>query len=186
MKKIIIKENEHKILPLLWTGKETEMEYLITLAGRGASIDMFGLFLGNGNHGLKCKITVVHKAEDTKSNIIIKGALRDMASVFFDGLIKIEQGAKGTNAWLAAHLLLLSPKARGITIPNLEILENDVKAGHATTVGRLSDLELFYLMSRGLSAKMAKELIVEGFFEDLITKFPESLQKKARKVIAIR
>ena len=179
MEEIIVKENEELVLPALWTGEETELVYNILLAGKGASVKFLGLLLGHKNQGLKLKITVVHQAENTKSEVIIKSALRDTSSVFFDGLIKIEKGAKGTNAWLAAHLLLLSPKARGIAVPNLEILENDIKAGHAATVGRINELELFYLMSRGISEEKAKELIIRGFLESIINQFPQKLSEKA-------
>ena len=89
MQEIIVKENEELVLPVLWTGEEAELGYHIALAEKGASIKFLGLLLGNENKGLKLKITVVHNAENTKSNVIIKSALRDTASVFFDGLIKI-------------------------------------------------------------------------------------------------
>jgi Fe-S cluster assembly protein SufD len=181
MEEIIVKENEELILPALWTGEEKELVYNISLAGKGASVKFLGLLLGNKDQGLKLKITVVHQAENTTSEVIIKSALRDTSSVFFDGLIKIEKGAKGTNAWLAAHLLLLSEKARGIAVPNLEILENDIKAGHAATVGRINDLEMFYLMSRGIPLEKAKELIVRGFLESIINKFPQKLSEKANE-----
>ena len=180
MKEIIVKENEELIFPALWTGEEKELTYKVTLAGKGASIKFLGLLLGREEQSLKLNITVFHQAENTTSEVIIKSALKDTASVFFDGLIKIEPGAKGTNAWLGAHLLLLSQKARGIAVPNLEILENDIKAGHAATVGKINELELFYLMSRGISENKAKGLIVDGFFESLITQFPENMQEKAR------
>ncbi len=180
MDEIVVKENEELVLPALWMGEEKELVYHITLAGKGASVKFLGLLLGNENHSLKLKITVTHQAKNTTSEVIIKSALRDTSSVFFDGLIKIEPGAKGTNAWLAAHLLLLSQKARGIAVPNLEILENDIKAGHAATVGRINELEMFYLMSRGIPEEKAKSLIIDGFFESLITQFPPELQEKAR------
>jgi Fe-S cluster assembly protein SufD len=179
MEEIIVKENEELVLPALWTGEEKELTYNIFLKGKGASVKFLGLLLGHEDQGLKLKITVVHQAENTRSEVIIKSALRDASSVFFDGLIKIEKGAKGTNAWLAAHLLLLSQKARGIAVPNLEIIENDIKAGHAATVGRINDLELFYLMSRGIPQEKAKELIVRGFLESIINQFPQKLSEKA-------
>ncbi len=178
---IVVKENEELVLPILWIGDETELVYTIVLSGRGASVKLLGLLLGNEKQNLKFKITVHHRAENTKSEVIIKSALRDTSSVFFDGLIKIEKGAKGTNAWLAAHLLLLSSKARGIAVPNLEILENDIKAGHATTVGKINDLELFYLMSRGILEEKAKQLIVEGFLQSLLTEFPKELVEKVKE-----
>lgn len=180
MKEIIVKKNEELVLPVLWVGEETELGYHITLAGKGASVKFLGLLVGHETQGLKLKITVIHQAENTKSEVIIKSALCDTSQVFIDGLIKIEKGAKGTNAWLAAHLLLLSPKAKGIAVPNLEILENDIKAGHAATVGRINELELFYLMSRGIPEEQAKNLIVDGFFESMIAQFPKALQVKAR------
>jgi Fe-S cluster assembly protein SufD len=181
MKNIVVKEDEELVLPALWIGEETELAYEIFLAEKGASIKFLGLLLGQENQGLKLKIIVHHQAENTKSEVIIKSALHDTSSVFFDGLIKIENGAKGTNAWLAAHLLLLSQKSRGIAVPNLEILDNDIKAGHATTVGRINDLELFYLMSRGIPEEKAKGLIVDGFLESIVSQFPDDLQKKVRK-----
>lgn len=178
MKEIVVKENEELVVPVLWTGEETELAYIITLAGRGASVKLLGLLLGHENQGLKFNVTVVHQAENTKSDVIIKSALWDSSQIFFDGLIKIEKGAKGTNAWLAAHLLLLSQKSRGIAVPNLEILENDIKAGHAATVGRINDLELFYLMSRGLPEEKAKQLIVDGFLRSILEEFPKELAEK--------
>lgn len=175
MNEFIVKENEELVLPVLWIGEETELVYTISLAKRGASVKFLGLLVGQQNQSLKLKITVHHQAENTKSEVIIKSTVTDTASIFFDGLIKIEKGAKGTNAWLAAHLLLLSQHARGIAVPNLEILENDIKAGHATTVGRINDLELFYLMSRGIPEEKAKKLIVTGFLQSIISQFPSDL-----------
>jgi len=180
MEEIIVKENEELVFPALWTGEEKELVYNILLKGKGASAKFIGLLLGKEDQSLKLNITVFHQAENTTSEVIIKSALKDTASVYFDGLIKIESGAKGTNAWLGAHLLLLSQKARGIAVPNLEILENDIKAGHAATVGKINELELFYLMSRGIPEEKAKNLIVDGFFESLITQFPQRMQEKAR------
>ncbi len=185
MKKIVIKANEEKIIPVLWVGNETELSYDIELIGVGAKITFLGLLLGKENQSLILKVKVAHLAPQTISKVIIKSALTDNAKVDIDGLVKIEPGAKGTNAWLAAHLLLLSEKAKGRAIPSLEILENDIKAGHATTVGRINDIEMFYLMSRGLSKKTARELIVSGFLQEMIDQFPNTLAKKAEKALMI-
>jgi len=179
MNEIIVKKNEEVVLPILWTGEETELSYSIKLSGRGASITFLALLLGKENQSLTLKVQVIHSAPETKSNIVIKSALSDMAKVDIDGLVKIEPGAKGTNAWLAAHLLLLSEKAKGRAVPSLEILENDIKAGHATTVGRINDMEMFYLMSRGLTKETAKKLIVQGFLQSMIADFPQELAAKA-------
>ena len=178
---ITLKENEKLLLPILWTGEETELSYSISLAGRGAGITFLALLLGKASHTLKLKTHIYHQAPDTTSNILVKSTLQDTSQIHFDGLIKIAHGAKRTNAWLAAHMLLLSNKAKGSAIPNLEIQENDIKAGHAATVGKISDVEIFYLMSRGFTEKQAKILIMEGFLESIITKFPQKLISKSRK-----
>ena len=183
MKDIVVKKNEEKIIPILWIGEETELIYSIKLSERGASVKFIALLLGKENQSLSLKVTVEHNAPETKSNVVIKSALSDTAKVDIDGLVKIEQGAKGTQAWLAAHLLLLSEKAKGRAVPSLEILENDIKAGHATTVGRINDMEMFYLQSRGLNKEMAKRLIVEGFLQEMIMQLPEKLADKARNYL---
>ena len=184
MEKIIISDNEDKLIPVLWTGDESVLAYDIVLAGVNARVKFLALLIGRGEDKVDMKVKVTHEGKDTKSEVIIKSVLYDKASISFDGLISIQPGAKGTQAWLAAHMLLLSPKARGTAIPNLEILENDIKAGHATTVGRVSNMELFYLMSRGLSEETAKGLIVEGFLQSIIEMFPESLAKRTKQQLA--
>lgn len=181
MKQIIIKANEQRILPVLWLGEESELGYDIKLAGKGASITLLILLLGKSFHKLDLKTNIYHQKPETTSKIIVKGALDGNAMVNYDGLVKIEPGAKGTNAWLAAHLLLLSDKASGRAVPSLEILENDIKAGHATTVGRVNDLEMFYLRSRGVSEKAAKALIIQGFLNSMLSEFPEKTAAKATK-----
>lgn len=176
-----INENQEVLLPILWTGTETELSYSIFLAGRGAKITFLALLLGKDSQNLHLQTNVYHQYPGTRSDVIVRSALTDKAQVNFEGLVKIEKGAKGTKAWLAAHILLLSSKAKGQAIPSLEILENDIKAGHATTVGRVNELELFYLMSRGLSKQLAKKLIVEGFLQTMLEKFPPDLTEKAQK-----
>jgi Fe-S cluster assembly protein SufD len=147
----------------------------IELKGDGSSIRILGLLIGKKQDRLDIKINVSHIGQNTKSEIIFKGALEDEAGVNFEGLVKINKKAKKTNAWLAVHLLLLSDKANGRAIPSLEILENDIKAGHATTVGKVNDLEMFYLQSRGLPKQKAKQLIVEGFLKSVMDQMPKEV-----------
>src|SRR5471030_1181670 len=142
-KEIHVKENEELFLPILWTGEQTDISYDIYLSEKGAKVTLLGLFLGRESHKIDLKTTIHHQNQHTTSEVIIKGAMTDTASINYQGMVKIDQGAKGTKAWLAAHFLLLSNKAKGTAIPSLEILENDIKAGHATTVGRVNDMELF-------------------------------------------
>lgn len=181
MSEVVIKENQELVLPVLWVGEETELSFDIRLVEKGAKIVFLGLLLGKEMQNLTLKVRVIHDAPNTTSKIIIKSVLTDSAKVDINGLVKIQSGAKGTNAWLSAHLLLLSKNAKGQAIPGLEILENDIKAGHATTVGRINEMEMFYLMSRGLSKETARKLIMHGFIQEMIASFPKSLASRAEK-----
>lgn len=172
MKNITIKENEELVLPVIWFGKEKEINYNIKLAGDNSSLTFLMLLLGRKEDKVKIEINVDHQNKETKSKVIVKGIIKDSSSVDFNGLVKIEPGSKGSNAWLSANLLLLSDRAKGRAVPSLEILENDIKAGHATTIGKVSDTELFYLMSRGLSKTKAQDLIIQGFLSGFLQAFP--------------
>ena len=164
----IKKENEEVIIPVVWTGEETSINYDIQLTGVGSSLTFLMLLLGKKEDNVKININVNHQNQETKSKVIIKGIVNDSASVDFNGLVKIEKGSNGSNAWLSANLLLLSNSAKGRAVPALEILENDIKAGHATTIGKINETELFYLMSRGLSKTKATDLIVQGFLNGFL------------------
>jgi Fe-S cluster assembly protein SufD len=182
---IIVKQNEDLLLPVIWTGKETELSYDIKLAEPGAKVTFLALLLGTNDSTLDLKANVTHAARETKSEVIVRSALKQKASVNFEGMVTIDPGAKGTTAWLAAHILLLSKTARGRAIPSLEILENDIKAGHATTVGRINDKEVFYIMSRGIPETKAKQLIVQGYLQNLIDRFPEQKKVQAEKELEL-
>lgn len=182
MKKIIVKENEELILPVVWLGKEKEIDYNIQLKGIGSSLQLLMLLLGKKEDHVKIRINVDHQSRETRSKVIVKGIINDKGSVDFEGMVRIEPGSKGSNAWLAANLLLLSDNAKGRAVPALEILENDVKAGHATTIGKVSDTELFYLMSRGLSKTNARNLIIQGYLNSFVQTFPDGdIKNKIQK-----
>jgi Fe-S cluster assembly protein SufD len=175
-RKIIVSKGEELILPVVWSGKEKEINYDISLSQEGANIKLLMLLLGSGSNAVNIKVNIIHEKPQTKSTVIVKGILKDSSSIDFNGLVKINKGATLANAWLSAHLLILSDKAKGLAVPSLEILENDVKAGHAATVGKLNELEIFYLMSRGLSSTRAKQLIVKGFLNGFLKEFPKNFK----------
>lgn len=163
----------HQVIPIVWTGLEKDLSYNFTLLSKGEKLSILGLLIGRREKKLNININVVHAAPDTKSEIILKGVLKNKSKIDFKGLVKINKGAKGANTWLAVHLLILSDQAKGRAIPSLEILENDVKAGHAATVGKVPEMEMFYLQSRGLTKQKAKKLIVQGFLSEVYEKIKE-------------
>ncbi|MFA6530264.1 MAG: SufD family Fe-S cluster assembly protein [Candidatus Micrarchaeia archaeon] len=109
----------------------------------------------------------IHISPETISNISVRGVVRDSAKATVDGLVKIEKGAVESDSNISAHVLLLDAGARARADPKMEILNNDVSAKHSASVGEIDSEHIFYLMSRGMGEKEAKETIVEGFLGKL-------------------
>lgn len=139
----------------------------VVLAGENSSVEVVGLVLGKGNDQKSLEAYITHAAPNTKSNVNVRSVLRDRSTFAFRGNVKIEKGAKGSDAYLRSDALLFDDAKMGDDTPALEILEPDVKAGHAATIGKVDEQMVFYLMSRGLSRKVAEEMIIEGFVEQI-------------------
>ncbi|MEE9227774.1 MAG: SufD family Fe-S cluster assembly protein, partial [Acidimicrobiia bacterium] len=92
----------------------------------------------------------------------------------FTGLIRIEEEAQKVNAYQTNRNLVLGDAAGAESVPNLEILANDVNCGHASTVGPLDEEQRYYLMSRGLDRVRSDRLQVRGFFEEALNRMPHS------------
>ena len=144
---------------LAMTGKRID----IVLAGENASVEVVGLIIGKNSDEKSLEAYITHAAPRTKSKVIVKSVLRDRSTFAFRGNVKIEKGAKGADAYLRSDVLLFDDARMGDDTPALEILEPDVKAGHAATIGKVDEQMLFYLMSRGVTRKQAEKLLVEGF-----------------------
>lgn len=161
---IIIKKNQSKLIPIeLKDSKKLE----VVLAGENASVEVVGLVLGRGTDEKSLEAYITHAAPKTKSNVNVRAVLQDKSSFAFRGNVKIEKGAKGADAYLRSDALLFDEAKMGDDTPALEILEPDVKAGHAATVGKVDEQMLFYLMSRGLSKKQAEKMLIDGFIEPI-------------------
>ncbi|PIR97067.1 MAG: hypothetical protein COT91_03395, partial [Candidatus Doudnabacteria bacterium CG10_big_fil_rev_8_21_14_0_10_41_10] len=177
---IKLKANEKRIFPFFWDGKKSEeIRVNAVLDKPGSSLKLLGLFFGNKNH-LELRTNVIHKAPNTFSRTIVKGVLDGMASANFEGDILIEKGAKNADADLKEHAILLSKQAKALAILRLDVLENEVKASHGATVGKIDGEQIFYLMSRGLTEAQAKGIIIKGFLGAVLQEFPE----KKRIIIA--
>lgn len=145
-------------------------ELTFELAGTGAEAHVFAFFFGRGNDQATLRITQKHSAPDTVSSALVKSALSDKAEFTYEGLIRIEKSAHGADASQESRALLLSPQARAFAKPALEILADDVSCRHAATTSPLNPEALFFAASRGLSPEQARELLVQGFFNDALEK----------------
>jgi Fe-S cluster assembly protein SufD len=145
-----------------------------SLDGPGAVAHLHGLCFPQAGQRADLGTVQRHLAPRATSRAVFKAAVGEGSRAVFQGLIEVLPGARGTDAYLANRNLLLARGARADSVPTLRIGNNDVKCSHGSTTGRLRDEELFYLESRGLSRAQARELLVLGFFEDLLEPSPEA------------
>lgn len=151
----------------------------IVLAGAGAEVDIYGLFLGHGDDVLNLKLDTTHAAPNTRGRTEFKAVLGGRSSLEFYGMIKILKDAQGSNDFLQQDSLLLSEDAKANAVPGLEIEANEVKASHGATAKPVDPEQKFYLMSRGLSEEQAEAMIVSGFIVPILKKImDESLKQK--------
>lgn len=145
------------------------------LQGAGASNELRTTFLGSGSQVHDFRTRQFHTAPRTTSTLLSKGAVADRSRSVYTGLIEIEKGAKRTDARQTNHNLLLSRSAHADSVPNLDIRENDVMCAHASSVGPLDELQLWYLESRGVAREVAQRLLIQGFFYEMLTALPGDL-----------
>ncbi len=163
--------------------KIARVDQATLLEGKGSRTTNLNVFAGAGAQSLDHHIAAIHRGTDTFSDIRSRGALLDKAKAIARGTIKIERLAVRSNGYQKEDILLLSEDAEADPVPILEIDNNDVKCGHASTVGQLDREKLFYLQSRGIPEEVALQLIIEGFFETATALFPEALRDFARAVV---
>ena len=147
-----------------------------TAEGGEAFVD--GLYMLNGNQHHDTHSTIDHALPNCVSHQTYKGVLNDKSRGVFNGKVFVRANASGTDAQQSNKNLLLSNDARVDTKPQLEIFNDDVKCSHGATVGQLEDEELFYLLSRGISQALAKNLLTYGFAEEIINKIEIEAIKK--------
>jgi Fe-S cluster assembly protein SufB len=155
------------------TGSRLTMKYpSIYLRGRGATAEIISVaFAGHGQHqdtGAKA----IHLAPDTKSRIISKSVSKDGGRATYRGNLRVQPGATGVVASVRCDALMLDDHSRSDTYPYIDIQEDDTTMSHEAVVGRISQDQVFYLMSRGLTENEATNLIVQGFLEVFTKELP--------------
>ncbi|MEI7591992.1 MAG: SufD family Fe-S cluster assembly protein [Actinomycetes bacterium] len=142
------------------------------LAGRGASGDLLAIYFGEFDQTLDFRTFQDHLAPDTTSRLLFKGAVGGESRSIYTGLIKVRPQAHGTNAFQTNRTIKLSERAWAESVPNLEIENNDVHCSHASTVGPIDEDQRFYLESRGVPPQVAEQLVVAGFYDEVLAQLP--------------
>ncbi len=142
------------------------------LEGKGASGDQIAAYFGEGEQMHDFRTLQDHAAPKTTSDLLFKGAVAGRARSVYSGLIRVRKEAPGTSAFQTNRNLKLSEGAWADSVPNLEIDTNDVRCSHASAVGPIDAEQRFYLESRGVPPARAEELIVNGFFSEVLERLP--------------
>lgn len=159
----------------------------VTYTAPGGDAELLGLYFADSGQYIENRLTVDHSVPNCRSNVLYKGALqanstdRDQeARTCWVGDVLIRSNAQGTDTYETNRNLVLSDNARADSIPNLEIETGEIAgAGHAATVGRFDDDEIFYLMARGIPEADARRMIIRGFFTEVINRVPvESVREE--------
>jgi len=157
--------------------------YMMEPGARGEILSI--AFASHGQHqdaGAK----LVHCAPDTSGRIISKSISKNGGRASYRGLVKVERGAKRARSNVVCDALILDAKSRSDTYPYIEVDEQNVQLGHEASVSRISEEQLFYLQSRGLSEAEASTMIVSGFIEPLVKELPMEYAVEMNRLIELQ
>ena len=152
----------------------------------GGDAELLGVYFADAGQYFEQRLLIDHAVPNCRSNVMYKGALQGAEGAKIDartawvGDVLIRAEAVGTDTYELNKNLILSEGARADSVPNLEIETGEIAgAGHAATVGRFDDEQLFYLLSRGIPEDVARRLVVRGFFNEVINQIPvESIRER--------
>ncbi len=157
-------------------GGAVRLQPSVHYAGPGGSAELLGAFLVEGDRFVEQRVFVEHEVPNCRSRVVYKGALSgaDARSVWI-GDVLVRRTATGTDTYELNRNLLLDDGPRADSVPNLELETGEVAgAGHASATGRFDDEQLFYLMSRGIPEPLARQLVVRGFFAEVVARIPSA------------
>ncbi|OLT30354.1 Fe-S cluster assembly protein SufD [Nocardiopsis sp. CNR-923] len=188
----VAKDATFKSIVITLGGDLVRLSPKVAYTGRGGNAELHGLyFTGDGQHH-EHRSLIDHNLSHTRSRVEYKGALsgKDAHGVWIGDVI-IGEGTTGTDSYEHNRNLQLTDDTRVDSVPNLEIFTGEVEgAGHAAASGRLDDIHLFYLRSRGIPEDEARRLVIRGYFLELINRIPvedlreEIMAKVERKLAA--
>lgn len=150
----------------------TRHDYRVSLVGENAEATLEGRTMLGEKRETHIHVLMEHLAPYCRSNQLFKNALAGLSRCSFEGKIYVHESAKKTEAFQRIRTLMLSEHARVEGKPNLKIFNHDVKASHGATVGTLDKEQLHYLLTRGISEEIAKNLLISGFLLEGVEELP--------------
>jgi Fe-S cluster assembly protein SufB len=168
-------------------GSKVTMKYpAVYMTGEHAKGEVLSVAMaGEGQHqdaGAK----MVHAAPHTSSTIVSKSIARGGGRTSYRGLVQVLEGSTNSRSTVKCDALLVDTISRSDTYPYVDIREDDVSMGHEATVSKVSEDQLFYLMSRGLSEDEAMAMIVRGFIEPIAKELPMEYALELNRLIELQ
>ena len=185
---IILEKNSHLELFILSKGsKFFKNDIICSLNDNHGSISLNGIINLNDNKHHEIKTVINHNEENCKSYQLIKTVLNDESKSVYQGKIYVNSKAQKTDGYQLSRALLLNQETEFNAKPELEIYADDVKCSHGSTSGNLDENSIFYLMSRGLSLGQSKELLINGFLQEVAEKISdEKIKQLVKKIMGIQ
>jgi len=167
-------------------GSKLTMKYpAIWLLGERAHGEVLSIAFANKGQHQDAGGKAVHVAPNTSSNIVSKSISKNGGRTSYRGLVKVYPGAKNSKSFVRCDALLLDDESRSDTYPTTEVDEPQVRIGHEATVSKVSDEQLFYLQSRGITKAEAETMIVNGFIEPFTKELPIEYAVELNRLIQL-
>ncbi|MCC2631372.1 MAG: SufD protein rane protein Fe-S cluster assembly protein SufD [Patescibacteria group bacterium] len=148
-------------------GSAEEAHFVFHLRHPHSRLLITGMVMAAGETGPRLSTQVIHHVPETRAETVIRTLAYDASQPHYEGLITIEEDAQNCESYLNHHSLLLGDTAKSWTLPSLEIKADQVKCSHAATLRTITELDLFYARSRGLTAAEATAMHIEAFLSDV-------------------
>ncbi len=155
------------------------------LIGKNAKTDYIGIAYAGKDQYQDTGCKVYHLAQNTSSSILSKGISKNGGVSSYRGLIEIKKGCINSKSIVRCDGLMLDNESKALTLPSMNVGENDVNVAHEAAIGKVGEEQLFYLMSRGLSEEEATNMIVSGFIEPIIKELPLEYAVELNRLIQL-
>lgn len=169
----IASNSEITFIALISQGWSELQKLQFNFEEENSTLNFVAFIIGKDKNKFPFETISHHTATHTNAYYRVRGAMFDKSEVNYTGRLNIKPTAQLTDSYLAHHTLMLSKDAKVHTIPSLEIEADDVKAGHAATIGKMDEDIIFYLESRGIDKKTGQDLLIKGFMESDLKQIPD-------------
>lgn len=167
-------------------GSRVSMLYPSTiLKGEGARVDHTQITFASKGQYLDTGSKVIHLAPNTTSRVVSKSISKNGGVAFYRGLLKVAADADGCKANVECESLMLDNESRADTLPTIDLKNDDIDIGHEAKIGRISEEQIYYLMSRGITEDEAKAMIVRGFVEPIAKELPLEYAVEMNRLIQL-